>query len=170
MTWSAALQRPARVALVNMATGERLDCLLNPTELSEKVAVNWNRLAVPGMSFQQLQYQGTGNRQLSDVEFLVDRFYAASLDSDPDITTFRSFLRSLTVPPAGTTGVYTTAPPRVTLVWPKVMTIEAVVASLEFRYRQFAVDGSPLVYTASVSFEEVLDVRVTSEALRAESA
>jgi len=56
----------------------------------------------------------------------------------------------------------------VTLVWPKVMTIEAVVSSLEFRYRQFAVDGSPLVYTASVSFEEVLDVRVTSEALRAE--
>jgi hypothetical protein len=48
------------------------------------------------------------------------------------------------------------------------VTIEAVLTDVEFRYMQFAGDGSPLVYTAEVSFEEVLDVRVTSEERRAE--
>ncbi len=35
-------------------------------------------------------------------------------------------------------------------------------------YKQLAVDGMVLVYTASVSFEEILDTRVTSEELREE--
>ncbi len=56
----------------------------------------------------------------------------------------------------------------VTFLWPNVVTIEAVLTDVEFRYMQFAGDGSPLVYTAEVSFEEVLDVRVTSEERRAE--
>ena len=40
------------------------------------------------------------------------------------------------------------------------------MASVEFQYKQLAVDGTVLVYAASVSFEEILDARVTSEDLR----
>ncbi|MCA3010775.1 MAG: peptidoglycan-binding protein, partial [Myxococcaceae bacterium] len=63
-------------------------------------------------------------------------------------------------------GVLPTAPPRVLLIWPNVVTIECVVASVDFQYRQFAVDSTLLAYAASVTFEEVLDRRVTSEDLR----
>jgi hypothetical protein len=43
------------------------------------------------------------------------------------------------------------------------MSIETVLTDLEFTYRQFGVNGNVLVYTATVTFEEILDVRVTSE-------
>lgn len=54
------------------------------------------------------------------------------------------------------------------LIWPGFITVEAVVLAVEFLYQRFAQDGSPLIYTATVTLEEVLDVRVTSEVLREE--
>ena len=153
---------------MNVETGESIECLFNPTQLSEKVQVNWNRLAVPGLSHQVLQFQSTGNRQFSGVEFYLDRFFAAEQPGDIDILDFRAFLRALTVPPEGTEDVASTAPPRVLVIWPEVLTVEAVVTDVEFQYRQVAVDGTGLVYAATVTFEENLDARVTSEQLREE--
>lgn len=163
-----AVTRPPRCVLVNVVTGESMECLFNPTQLVERVQVNWNRLAVPGMSHQVLQFQSTGNRQLTGVEFYLDRTFAAEQPGHPDILGFRAFLRSLTIPPGGTDGVVATAPPRTLFIWPGVITIEAVLADLEFQYRQFAVDGSVLVYAASCTFEEIIDSRITSEQRRME--
>lgn len=164
----AAQSRPPRCVLVNVTTGESMECLFNPTQLAEKVHVNWNRLAVPGLSHQVLQYQGTGNRQVSGVEFYLDRIFATAQPGSPDILEFRRFLRALTVPPANTQGVAHTAPPRCLLIWPGVVTVEAVITEVEFQYRQMAADGRVLVYVATVGLEEILDVRVTAEALRQE--
>jgi len=160
------MTRPPRCALVNVTTGESMECLFNPTQLSEKLQVNWNRQVVPGLSHQVLQFQSTSNRQLVGVEFYLDRFLAAEEPGDPNILRFRDFLRALTVPPAATEGVLPTAPPRVLVIWPNVLTIECVIASVDFQYRQLAVDSSLLAYTATVTFEEILDMRVTSEDLR----
>ncbi|NVJ28039.1 peptidoglycan-binding protein [Corallococcus sp. CA049B] len=168
MSFAAGLARPPRCVLVNVLTGEAMECLFNPTQLTEKCQVNWNRLTVPGLSHQVLQFQGTSNRQLSGVEFYLDAFFATQQADTSNIMAFRAFLRALTVPPAGTEGVLATAPPRVLVLWPGVLTVECVVASVEFQYRQLAVDGRVLVYTATVTFEEVLDTRVTSEQLRQE--
>jgi hypothetical protein len=112
-----AMVAPPRCVLVNVTTGESMECLLNPTQLSEKVQVHWNRLAVPGLSHQVLQFQSTGNRQLSGVKFYLDRFFAVEQPGEPDIMDFRRFLRALTVPPEGTEDVPATAPPR-SPTWP----------------------------------------------------
>ena len=145
-----------------------MECLFNPTQLTEKVQVNWSRLAVPGLSHQVLQFQSTANRSLAGVEFYLDRFFATEQPGEPDIMEFRSFIRALTVPPSGTEGVVDTAPPRTLFIWPEVITVETVVTDVEFQYRQVAIDGRVLVYAATVTFEEILDVRVTSEELREE--
>ena len=166
MSFDGAIARPPRCVLVNVTSGESMECLFNPTQLSEKLQVNWNRLAVPGLSHQVLQFQSTANRQLSGVEFYLDRYFAAEQPGDVNILEFRAFLRALTVPPQGTEGVAATAPPRLLFIWPEVVTVECVVASVEFTYKQLAVDGTVLVYAASVTFEEILDTRVTSEELR----
>lgn len=163
-----AMVRPPRCVLVNATSGESLECLFNPTQLTEKVQVNWSRLAVPGLSHQVLQFQSTSNRQLAGVEFYVDRFFATEQPGEPDVLDFRAFIRSLTVPPAGTEGVVDTAPPRTLFIWPEVVTVETVVTDVEFQYRQLGVDGRVLVYAATVTFEEILDVRVTSEERRGE--
>jgi hypothetical protein len=156
---------PPKCMLVNLTTNETQSCLFNPTQFVERVAVNWGRAGVLGLSHQPLQYQSTGNRQLPGVEFYLDRFFAAAAPGNRDIDDFRSFLRALTVPPTPVVGA-PMAPPRTLVLWPRVITIETVITDLEFGYRQFAADASVLVYAATVTFEEILDVRVTSEMRR----
>ena len=56
MSFDGAIARPPRCVLVNVTSGESMECLFNPTQLSEKLQVNWNRLAVPGLSHQVLQF------------------------------------------------------------------------------------------------------------------
>lgn len=162
MTLSSVAIRPPRCVLVNVATAESMECLFNPTQLTEKLQVNWNRLVVPGLSHQVLQFQSSSNVQLSGVEFYLDRFFAAANGNDSKLGEFRSFLRALTVPVGGAETVMATAPPRVLVIWPNVITVECVVSSVEFLYRQFDVEGRVLVYTATVGFEAILEVRVTS--------
>ena len=158
--------RPPRCLLVNLDSGEELKCLMNPTELSERLQVNWNRVPVPGLSHQVLQYQNTQNRQLPSVEFYLDRILAAEEPGAADILAFRDFLRALTVPPAAAGGVLTNAPPRLLFLWPDVLTLECVVTNLDFHYRRMGARGQVLVYTATCTLEEILDERVTSEDLR----
>jgi hypothetical protein len=142
-----------------VSSGEAMPCLFNPTELTEKLQVNWSRLVVPGLDHHVLQYQSTGNRQLEGVEFYVDRFFASEQPESPDILAFRTFLTSLTKPAPDDGPSAMGAPPRVLVVWPGVLVLEGVVLGVTFRYRQFAADGSVLIYVAEVTFEEVLDVR-----------
>jgi hypothetical protein len=162
MALDAALARAPRCSLVNVATAESIECLFNPTQLTEKLQVNWNRLIVPGLSHQVLQFQSTSNAQFSGIEFYLDRFFATANGSDAVLGEFRSFLRALTVPVMGTETVAATAPPRVLLIWPEVLTVECVVNTVEFQYRQFGAEGRVSVYTATVGFEAILDVRVAS--------
>jgi hypothetical protein len=158
MSISSAVTRPPRCSIANISTGESIECLFNPTQLNEQVKVNWNRLTVPGLSHQVLQYQSTGNRQISGVEFYLDRFFATKQPGNPDILQFRSFLRALTLPPAEML-----APARALIIWPKVLTVETVLTDLEFQYRQFGTDASVLVYTAICTFEEILSLRLSAE-------
>ena len=98
MTLEAAIARPPRCHLVNVSTAESIDCLFNPTQVVEKLQVNWNRLAVPGLSHEPMQFKNTSNRQLSGVEFYLDRLFAGEQPGDINIRDFRAFLRALTVP------------------------------------------------------------------------
>lgn len=159
MSLSTYLVRPSRCALVNVRTGEHVECLFNPPQLLEKVQVHWNRQVVLGLSHQVLQYQSTGNRTFGPLDFYLDRFFARAMDQDADVMAFATFMRALTVPAVGASGISTGAPPRTLIVWPNVMTVEAVVTELEMKFTDFARDGSVLLYTAACGFEEILDVR-----------
>jgi len=147
-----ALAAARRCHLANTRSGESIECLFNPTHLTEKIAVAWNRLVVPGLGHHVLQFQSTANRELSSVDLYLDRFAAAARGDD--ILRFRDFIRALTVP-----DVATGAPPRTLFIWPGTLTLTCVVASAELSYRQFAADGSVQVYTATLSFEEIVDLR-----------
>ena len=153
-----AIARPTKCHLVNQSTGGDISCLFNPSQLSEKVKVNWNRLNVPGLPHQVLQYQSTGNRQLSGVEFYLDRFFAKQQNT-PDIMKFREFLLALTVPSVEGGGYVASAPPRTRIIWPGLLSLESVLTSVDFQYQQFAQDGSVLVYSAICDLEEINDVR-----------
>lgn len=159
-------QSPPKCTLANLANIETFECQFNPTQLVERVGVNWNRLDVPGLSHQVLQYKSTSNRQLPSVEFYLDRFAARAAGDQDDLLDFRRFLLAFTVPTRNAAGVASAAPPRMQFIWPGVLGMTCVVTGIEFTYTQFASDASVSVYTARVELEEIRDVRVTSEQLR----
>ena len=147
---SNAIKRPERCYIVNIDENETMTCLFNPVQLAEKITVHWNRKVVPGLPYQVLQYQSTGNRQLPGVEFYMDQILANERSENrSDISQFRDFLRRLTQP--SSQGV---APTRALVVWPNLLSMKAVLTELEFRYQQFAADGTVMRYTAVCSFEE----------------
>ncbi len=166
MSLQRTTARPPRCALVNVTTGEAMECLFNPAQLTEKVSVNYSRLQVLGLSHQPLQFQSTGNRTFPGVDFYLDRSFAQAQPGSPEILEFRAFLHALTVPPSATEGVVATSPPRTLIIWPGLLTVEAVLTEVEFKYQQLATDGTVLIYTATVGFEEILDTRVASEQRR----
>jgi hypothetical protein len=153
--------RPPRCTLVNLVTQERFECLLNPETLTEKIGVQYRRHVVPGLGHHPLQYESTGNRLVPSVEFALDRRFAGTEPSQQNILVFRTFLLALTRPSRMEVA---SAPPRVLVVWPTVVTLEGVLSDVEFRYQAIAHDGTVLAYSATCTFEEVLELRSAGEA------
>lgn len=152
-------RRAPRCVLVNVSTGESMECQFNPAKLVEKVSVGWSRLTVPGLGRQIVQFQSTGDREFPSVEFWLDR----TVPDAPDTADFVAFLRSLTVPETPAEGAAAASPPRCLLLWPGVMSVEAVVTSLEIEFRRMSSeDGTPVQCVATVSFEEVAAASPTS--------
>jgi len=145
--------RPPRVTLVNLDTQERMECLINPETLSEKLSVIYRRLSVPGVGHQMLQYDSTSNRTVPNLELVLDKRIGKPFAGDTDILRFRDFLRKVAGPAQADLP---SAPPTVLFVWPKVLTIECVLSEVEFRYQAFGTDGELLMYTATCTLEEVL--------------
>jgi hypothetical protein len=145
--------RPPRVTLVNLDTQQRMECLINPETLTEKLSVIYRRLSVPGVGHQMLQYDSTSNRMVPSLDLVLDKRLGRMSAGDPDILAFRDFLRTVARPAQVDLP---SAPPTVLFVWPKVLSIECVLSELEFRYQAFGADGDLLMYTATCTLEEVV--------------
>jgi hypothetical protein len=149
-------RRAPRCTLVNVESQERFECLLNPEGLSEKIGVNYRRHVVPGLGYQPLQYESTSNRQVPSVEFVLDQRFSPSENGAEQILRFRTFLLAFTIP---VVPQIPSAPPRILVVWPHVLTLEGVLSDVEFRYQALTADGAVLAYVATCTFEEVLELR-----------
>ena len=158
---------PVRGTLCNLQTGEDIEFLFNPTTFGERLRVNYNRIAIPGLSHQRLQYVSTSNTTLP-MEFYLDKFFSAQVtgEEDPDVLDFKRFLQALTVPPGGAEDVVGGAPARALLIWPGVISLTCVLTRLDIQYEMFDLFGDVLIYRARTTFEEVREVRITSEDMR----
>jgi len=165
MGLEVAGRRPARMAIVNVATGESVEAQFNPTELEEALEVTWARQTVPGLSHQPLQYVHTGNARFTlELHFEVQD-PTTSLEQ---LHRARRFLQSLCYPRRGAEDVASGGPPRALFVWPGVISLTCVVTGLSFRYSRFNLDGVPVQFTAKVALEEIRDVRLTADEVLAD--
>lgn len=171
-----ASARMPRVMIANIRTGEFVEMPFVPHELSEEISVEYARQKIVGMSHSVLNYTGTDNHKFSGLEFAfigtpvgasnpgptatgVDR-QAAALDT-------RLFLMSLCYPSVNAQSVRAGGPPRVLFVWPSLVSMTCVIGSLQIKHSKFDVSGKPMTFTARMDLEEIRDVRLTSEAVRA---
>jgi hypothetical protein len=152
MTTDTLRVQAPRLVLVNLATNEELEAWANPPTLTEQRSAQWTRIGVPGLGHQPLQFGGTANRRVPDVELTFDR----RTHPNHNIEAARVFLDAL-VAPVSAPGP--AAPPRVLLVWPRLLSVEAIADSVELVHQHLAVDGALVAMTAKLAFEQVLDVR-----------
>lgn len=152
-----------RMSLTNISTGERIEAQFNPTSIQENITIEYSRQQVLGMSHQPLQYKNTGNQQLP-LELYWRSESRTEIEAHQDN---RKFLYSLCYPRSGATNVVGGAPPRVLIVWPNYLSLTCVVTGLSIRAEQFNNELTPVKWSCSVALEEIRDVRLTSEEVRA---
>lgn len=159
--FSSTLRAPSRMSLTNVSTTQTVQAQFNPTELKEKLTVNYARLAVLGLSHKPLQYQQTDNHAF-DFELAL-RVYQDGQNQSVTIQMIRRFLLSLCYSRRGAANVVGGAPPRVLFVWPNLASLTSVVTTLEFTHTLFGLDGTPYHSTVKVGIEEIRDFRLYSE-------
>lgn len=191
---ASAVQPPNRLALTNLETGEGWLAMFNPAGFTEEVTVNWVSQEVAGLSHQPVQYGSTSNHAFTlDLFFRASlaggrgagraaedalrqdsfRILGGSADNVPDkkpaglpdIEAVRNFLLALAYP-IQSTNVGGGGPPRVHVAWPNHMSMTCIVKGVRFRNSRFNQSGSVVEYTASVSFEEFRETRITSSEIR----
>lgn len=168
-----------------------LEAQFNPEQLELGIKAVWKKHEVPGMSHQHKQFSHTENISLTfDLYFRVhapqqtqiaplfeastpeitDAFMKPIGERYPTLTIAQReyaerFLLSLCVPRS---EAYLTrnAPPRILVVWPNFLSFEAVAEEVKFRYTEFNARGMPVEFTASLTVEEIRDVRFTAEYTR----
>ncbi len=160
MALDVAGQRPARMSIANVSSGDSIEAQFNPTEFEEALEVNWARQTVPGLSHQPLQYVNTGNTKFTLELNFEAQDPATSLDQ---IHLARRFLQSLCYLRRGAEDVIGGGPPRALFVWPNVVSLTCVITALSFKYGRFNIEGTPIQFTAKVALEEIRDVRLLSE-------
>ncbi len=167
MSLDLASQRPARMSIANVSSGQAVEAQFNPNELEEALEVNWTRQTVPGLSHQPLHFVNTGN-----VKFTLElNFEVQDPSTDLDsIHQSRRFLQSLCYPRRGAEDVVGGGPPRALFVWPNVISLTCVVTALSFKYGRFNLEGTPVQFTAKLTLEEIRDVRLLSEDVLADGS
>jgi hypothetical protein len=148
---------PNRMVIMDLGTQQELEVQFNPTELEETIKVDWARLASPGLSHKRLHYVGTDNVEFS-FELVVDALIPGTTLEETLRT--RQFLQSLCYPKRGARNVREGQAPRALFIWPNLLTLNAVVSDLTFKYERFHHSGAPTRYSVKVKLEEIRDVRL----------
>jgi hypothetical protein len=80
---------------------------------------------------------------------------------------FERFLESLCYPDFAANGILEGAPPRILIVWPKVLSMQVVVkGTFSLKRTQFASDGHCTRFTATLPVSEIRDGRLSAADVR----
>ena len=162
-------QKPIRMSITNISTGDVLTAQFNPTELQEAIQANWSNLRVPGQSHELLQFSHTGNLRYS-YALRYSAFAQDTRGSAPplpgqtvtqvtidEMRRARRFLLSLTYPRRGGNNIPSAGPPRVLFIWPRLVSLTCIVKGVTFTHQRFNHQGESIEYSAQISMEEIRD-------------
>jgi hypothetical protein len=145
----------ARLVLIRVETGEELPAQFNPASFDEVIEVAYARHEVPGLSYRPLHYRGTANTTLA-----LELYFSALERGAPDLGDAKRFLQALCYPRQTAEEFGASAPPRVLVVWPNVLSLRCVVTGATFSHEQFNAEGAVTALRAKLTLEEVLPERL----------
>lgn len=152
-------QSPSRFSVVNLSTNEELVAQFNPTEFDDELSPDYDRITPIGGSHARMHFRHTNNYNVP-----LELFFTAQTEEDYKyINEARHKIQSWCYPLAGSKDSPSKGPPRLLATWPLVFSIECYLTRCRMKYLRFAPDGRCTRFTASVTFEECRDRRLTSE-------
>lgn len=165
MTFSgAATARMPRIIIANVRTGEGYEMPFVPERLEERLAAVRARIDIFGLPHQRRQYRGTSNHTISGLEF----FFRGTTEAEvANIHNGRRFLLSLMYPSETADSVDNGGTPRILFVWPQLFSMTCELDTITITHEKFNSQGLTTVFRARLDFEEVRDVRLSSEEVRA---
>jgi Contractile injection system tube protein/LysM domain len=137
--------------IINTVTGDSIQVMYNPEQLSLDQGNNFAEVAIPGLNAPPLQYVRGRGRTLS-----MDLFFD-TYESGIDVRQFTDRLTGLLQ-----TQPSTMAPPVLLFVMGSFI-FQCVLVEAAQRFTMFAFDGTPARSTVSARFHEYVDVIVTTE-------
>ncbi len=149
----------SKAQIQNLQTKEFIKCMFNPTDYSSTKAVKWTARPVLQKDVPSLQFGGGVGRTLK-----MTLFFDSVFDPNRNLTNDMKALEKLTVIDTSTENKTTSQgrPPFCIFTWGAVFAFTAVVTALDFDYKQFKPDGTPLRFTAKITFLEILDPASTA--------
>lgn len=147
-----------KMSIANLVNGRVIEAQFNPSQIQEKLSVNWSELPVLGMSHPILQYQSTGAHQFT----FTMRFDGTNLGplSPAVVGMSRNFLLAACYPPRGATDIIGGSPPRLLFVWPGLASLNAIITELSFKHLKMNRRAGPQRFDVDVSLKEIRDVRL----------
>ena len=133
-------------------TGDRIDCLFNPAELTVQKTNNWTAPQSKGKTTPQLRFQAGLSGQLT-VELVFD-----TTDTGDPVTDYTNQLFDLMKADDSLQGANqknnSARPPWVEFHWGDLHSFRAVLASLSAKFTYFASDGTPLRARCNVTLKQ----------------
>lgn len=158
----AVSERPDRMTITDLVSGEMVEMQYNPTEIEESLAVVYGKLTIPGQSHTVGQYTNTSPLAVN-FDLAFDALANAKDYDLDDCMNARNFLHSLCYAKRGAGSVRAGGPARCLFIWPGLYSLTTRIQSLKIKFTRFAQNGKPTALSAAVTIDEVRDMRLTAE-------
>lgn len=143
----------------NTDAGTSITAQYNPTKVAIALATMWTKAAIPGQSYQEQQYSGTGNPTIT-FELAFD---GRSDSLKKTLKEIENYLFALQYPALSPGSVSGGAPPRIIFSWPKWVLLVATMPKFTQTTTRWEPDGTPSYQTYSVELEQRLTRRIGNE-------
>lgn len=148
-----------KAVILNVDSGERVECLFNPKEYTFAKANNWESKKVTGGNVPQLTFSG-GQPATLQMELFFDTYAEATNGQAEDVRKeYTDKIWSLMMVDEKLKDKKNKKgrPPKVRFQWGSAWSFNAVIASISQKFTLFLPDGTPVRATLTVSFQQVKD-------------
>jgi len=155
-------QVPSKLVFTNLVDGAELEAQFNPTNFTEQLGANWNSLTIPGASYKPLQFSNTDNLKLR-----FEMFFLAQTKAElAGLQRARLLLLAWCYPRRVANDIVGGGAPRILVTWPTMLSLQAVIRTVEHSHQRFNRIGQSVHMTTNLSLEEISDVQLTFDQVR----
>lgn len=163
-----ALNRePPKMSLTNVVDPrDTIFPQFNPEQIRETLKSQWERITIPGLSHQRLNYISSDNHGF---RFKL-QYDGTGRDEDTRLLheDHRRWIQAHFHPRGGADSILGGSAPRLLFIWPNLISMTAIIDSADFTLKRFTSELKLIAWEVSLTLAEIRDVRLTFEEVRAQ--